>query len=199
MAWDTAKTKQLLLEAAVEEFAEHGPQGARVDRIAKSAGVNKERIYSYFGSKDGLFTAVLESELAKVAEHAPLTPGQAADLGEYAGLLFDYQLAHPHFLRLLCWEGLHSGGGPVAGEAERTASYRGRLDGLARAQAAGTVPADLDPGLLLYAVFALSSWWFASPPVARMLLDGTPAGDTTAARRSALVDLVNRLTAPPGC
>jgi AcrR family transcriptional regulator len=196
MAWDTAKTKQLLLEAAVEEFAEHGPQGARVDRIARSAGVNKERIYQYFGNKDGLFTAVLETELAKVAEHAPLTPGQAADLGEYAGLLFDYQLAHPHFLRLLCWEGLQSDRTCVAGEEERAASYRRRLDGLARAQAAGTLSADLDPGLLLYAVFALSSWWFATPPVARMLLDGTPAADATASRRAALVDLVNRLTAP---
>lgn len=196
MAWDTAKTKQLLLDAAVEEFAEHGPQGARVDRIATRAGVNKERIYQYFGSKDKLFTAVLETELAKVAAHAPLTPGQAASLGEYAGMLFDYQLAHPHFLRLLCWEGLQNERTAVAGEADRAASYRRRLDGLAQAQRDGTVSADIGPAHLLYAVFALSSWWFAAPPVAQMLLADTP--DTPAARRAALVRMVDRLAAGAG-
>lgn len=63
MAWDTARTRQLLLDAAVEEFAEHGPEGARVARVATRAGVNKERIYQYFGNKQKLFVAVLESEL----------------------------------------------------------------------------------------------------------------------------------------
>ncbi|MYW04883.1 helix-turn-helix domain-containing protein [Streptomyces sp. SID3343] len=51
MAWDTARTKQLLLDAAVEEFAEFGPAGARVAKIAKRAGVNQERIHQYFGNK----------------------------------------------------------------------------------------------------------------------------------------------------
>jgi AcrR family transcriptional regulator len=57
MAWDTAKTKRLLLDAAVDEFAAHGPEGARIDRIAAAAGVNKERIYPYFGGKQQLFSA----------------------------------------------------------------------------------------------------------------------------------------------
>ena len=59
MAWDTERTKRLLLDAATAEFSEHGLAGARVDRIAASAGVNKERIYQYFGKKDDLFAAVL--------------------------------------------------------------------------------------------------------------------------------------------
>jgi AcrR family transcriptional regulator len=74
MAWDTDKTKQLLLDAAVQEFAEHGLQGARVDRIAKSAGVNKERIYQYFGNKEQLFSRVLDAELGKLAAAVPMTP-----------------------------------------------------------------------------------------------------------------------------
>jgi AcrR family transcriptional regulator len=44
MAWDTERTKALLLAAATEEFSEKGLAGARVDRIAAAAGVNKERI-----------------------------------------------------------------------------------------------------------------------------------------------------------
>ena len=44
MAWDTERTKQLLLDAATEEISSFGLAGARIDRIAASAGVHKERI-----------------------------------------------------------------------------------------------------------------------------------------------------------
>ena len=63
MAWDTEGTKRRILEAAVDEFARLGPDGATIDRIARTAGVNKERVYNYFGDKRGLFAAVLRSEL----------------------------------------------------------------------------------------------------------------------------------------
>ena len=49
------RSRRRILEAAAEEFAERGIAGARVDRIAASSGVNKSQMYSYFGSKDGLF------------------------------------------------------------------------------------------------------------------------------------------------
>lgn len=48
-----------LLEAAIEEFADHGRMGARIDRIALRARVNKQLIYHYFRSKDGLYVAAL--------------------------------------------------------------------------------------------------------------------------------------------
>ena len=46
MAWDTEATKAKILDAAVAEFAAHGPDGTTVDRISRRAGVNKERIYN---------------------------------------------------------------------------------------------------------------------------------------------------------
>ncbi|GAA0820962.1 TetR family transcriptional regulator [Streptosporangium amethystogenes subsp. fukuiense] len=192
MAWDTAKTKQLLLDAAVQEFAEHGPQGARVDRVAARAGANKERIYQYFGNKERLFTAVLEAELAKVAAAVPLSVEQGADLGEYAGRVFDYHCAHPHFLRLLAWEGLQDGQVAVAAEDERTTHYADKVAALARAQASGAIGEDLDPAHLCYAVFALTTWWFSAPQIVRMLMAGV-ADDSTRSRREALVRMVRRL------
>src|SRR5438270_8604330 len=99
MAWDTDKTKQLLLDAAVQEFAGNGFQGARVDRIAKSAGVNKERIYQYFGNKEQLFARVLDAELGKLAAAVPMTAEAAADLPEHVGRIYDYHQANPHFVR----------------------------------------------------------------------------------------------------
>jgi AcrR family transcriptional regulator len=54
---DAARTKQRLLDAACDEFAEYGIAGGRVERIAAAAGCNKALIYAYFDSKDALFDA----------------------------------------------------------------------------------------------------------------------------------------------
>jgi len=55
MAWDTEGTRRRLKEAATAEFAEHGPDGTTMARIAERAGINKERLYKYFGDKQALF------------------------------------------------------------------------------------------------------------------------------------------------
>ncbi|MFJ4902607.1 TetR family transcriptional regulator [Streptomyces sp. NPDC088727] len=202
MAWDTARTKRLLLEAAVEEFAEHGPLGARVDRVASAAKVNKERIYQYFGGKEQLFTAVLESELAKAAEAVPLPAtgdGSAdapapGDLGDFAGRLYDYHSAHPHLLRLLSWEGLRDGRAPVVAETERAAHYADKAARIAALQLDGAVTADFEPGRLFGAAFALATWWLTMPQLARMALSG--ADGSPEATRDALVRMVRALTEP---
>src|SRR5690606_23464451 len=110
MAWDTEGTKRKILEAAVTEFARRGPDGTTVERIAKSAGVNKERIYNYFGDKRELFNAVLRSELAKVAQAVPITSFADEDIGEYAGRAYDYHRKHPALRRLMRLEGIYFDG-----------------------------------------------------------------------------------------
>ena len=57
---DADRSQKDILDAALAEFAEHGLGGARMDRIAERAGVNKRLIYYYFESKESLFLAVLE-------------------------------------------------------------------------------------------------------------------------------------------
>ncbi|OIV35432.1 hypothetical protein BIV57_21630 [Mangrovactinospora gilvigrisea] len=193
MAWDTARTKRLLLEAAVEEYAEHGPDGARVDRVAAQAGVNKERIYQYFGGKEKLFTAVLEAELAKAADAVPLPAPGEGDLGDFAGRLYDYHRGHPHLLRLLSWEGLRDGRAPVAAEAARAAHYTEKAAAVAALQEAGAADPQVAPGRLFGAVFALATWWLTMPQLARMSLAG--ADGSPAATRGDLVALARRMTA----
>jgi AcrR family transcriptional regulator len=186
MAWDTARTRRLLLDAATEEFAEHGPPGARVDRIAARAGVNKERIYQYFGNKDQLFGAVLSHALERLAEAVPLDEHLAADLGAYAGQVFDYHAEHPQFLRLLLWEGLR-GDRPAAAEEQRAEHY-------ARKLAALSSSGDLRADELLYAVIALAGWWFATPQLVSMIM----TDDDPASKRDTLVRLVRKLTESRG-
>jgi len=65
-----APRRDRILSAAAAEFAQRGFAGARVDRIAAAAGVNKQLLFHYFGSKSGLHHAALKSLL----ERSALTP-----------------------------------------------------------------------------------------------------------------------------
>src|SRR5689334_7626371 len=55
-----------ILEAAQRHFSEHGLERASVDAIAAAAGVSKMTVYSNFGSKEGLFQAVVRDRSATV-------------------------------------------------------------------------------------------------------------------------------------
>src|SRR5688572_21546863 len=57
---DADASRADILSAATREFSEKGLSGARVDSIAERTKINKRMIYYYFGSKEGLYRAVLE-------------------------------------------------------------------------------------------------------------------------------------------
>src|SRR3982751_4702663 len=71
-----------ILEAARRHFSEHGLERANVDAIAADAGVSKMTVYNNFGSKEGLFQAVVRDRtapvVAGVAGAAALDPNQPA-------------------------------------------------------------------------------------------------------------------------
>ena len=102
---DAEASRRLLLAAARAEFASKGLMGARVDEIARLAGLNKQLVYHYFCSKDELYLAVLEGVYAEIRaqEHAlslsDHPPEQA--MIELIGFSFDYLAAHPDFIALL--------------------------------------------------------------------------------------------------
>jgi TetR/AcrR family transcriptional regulator len=58
------QSRNAILRAAVEEFGANGLDGARVDTIARNAGVNKALVYYYFQDKQALYAAVLEDFMA---------------------------------------------------------------------------------------------------------------------------------------
>src|SRR5450631_3408784 len=78
MAWDTEGTRRRLKEAAAIEFAEHGPDGTTMARIAERAGINKERLYKYFGDKQALFESVLSDEASRTAHYQRKAQAYAA-------------------------------------------------------------------------------------------------------------------------
>jgi TetR/AcrR family transcriptional regulator len=60
-------TRARILEAAVQEFSSSGLAGARTERIAEAAGVNKALLYYYFKGKEALYAAALESVSLRMA------------------------------------------------------------------------------------------------------------------------------------
>jgi AcrR family transcriptional regulator len=193
MAWDTEGTRRRLREAAAAEFAERGPDGTTMAAIAGRAGINKERLYKYFGDKQALFETVLSGELEKLAASVIPPAGGLEDIGEFAGRTFDYYAAHPELARLLLWEGL--AGGPVADQASRTAHYQDKARAYAAAQRAGILDDDIDPDHLVFLIIALAAWWFSVPQLAVMLTGEQNAGEQ-ARRRASVVRAAERLARP---
>ena len=60
-------TREALLSAATELFAERGFEGARVETIARKAGINKAMISYHFGGKRRLYVAILTATLSEMA------------------------------------------------------------------------------------------------------------------------------------
>ncbi|MFG1925638.1 TetR family transcriptional regulator [Cryptosporangium sp. NPDC048952] len=192
MARDVESTKKRLRDAARQEFAEHGLHGTTVERIAARAKANKERLYSYFGDKNALFTSILIEELEKVAEAVPVRVERTEDFGELAGRTFDYLRTHPEVQRLLMWEAL-ADTGEVADELNRRVHYRSKVEALEAAQRDGLLDDTISANHLQFLLLALANWWFAAPQIARMLTEGSIDEDEWAGRRRAVVEAANRI------
>ncbi len=90
---DREATKQALLAAAVEVFAEHGYDAATTRAVAQAAGVNEQLIQRYFGGKAGLLLAIIERFGEQERGCCSLPPPCISLEGEIRGFL-EYQLEH---------------------------------------------------------------------------------------------------------
>ncbi|MFF2936299.1 TetR/AcrR family transcriptional regulator [Streptomyces mirabilis] len=168
---DSGRTRERIINAAVGEFSAHGYSGARVTRIARAAGVNAQLISYHFDGKAGLYQAVLERGTSALdplpAPDKPLSD-IAADYVRITGRNAD-------ITRLLAWEGL--GDTPEAGEhADIDRHGQGRAEFMRRIveqlrdrRSQGELPADLDAGHLLLALYAMASAPVLLPQVARQI------------------------------
>ncbi len=110
-AADGPRTRQGILDAAQAVFAEKGYSGANVNEIVALAGTTKPMIYYHFGSKEGLFAAVLEQVYAGMRaieaslELHALPPAEA--VRRLVQVTFDYHAAHPDWIRLIAVANIH--------------------------------------------------------------------------------------------
>jgi AcrR family transcriptional regulator len=178
-------TKQLILDAAADEFSRHGFAGARIERIAERAQKNRALIYSYFENKEGLFAAVFERHVLSTTAEIPI---DTADLPGYAVRLFDRMQAHPEAVRLAIWDRLErAAAGLQADIIQQTNADK--VHAIAQAQAQGLVN-DLIPATdLLDVIIALSRLQGRGPV-------GSESRKATAARRQAIHDAIAAIVNP---
>ncbi|RNL85523.1 TetR/AcrR family transcriptional regulator [Halostreptopolyspora alba] len=173
---DASATRRKLLEAARDEFAEHGISGGRIDRIAERAGVNKERVYGHFGSKEELFKAVLIRVKNEQAVSLP-TPGE--DIGGWVGRVYDSHMDDPTMIRLMMWESLHYGGDPAPYEEPEADHYADKI--IAVARTLGIEPDDRAARIVM-SLLGVAAWPIAMPQTARMLTGRDPYTDRESTR-----------------
>ena len=189
---DGERSRQRLLDAATAEFASHGIAGARVDRVAAAAQVNKAQMYGWYGSKEGLFDAVFAQHLTRIVDAVPFT---ADDLGGYAVALYDSYLTDPELVRLASWYRLER-----VPSGALLAAHPGlsdpKHDAVARAQAEGRVVGDVAPQDVYALVIALAGTW--SPISATYAASRADDEAEHERRRAALRAVVTRALVPTG-
>ena len=110
---DPEGTRRKILDAATEEFARYGYGGARVERISARARSVDRMLYYYFGSKEGLFRAVLErayEDLGRAEQELNLSDAPPLEgMRDLVAFTWRYYLDHPEFIRILNSENLQRG------------------------------------------------------------------------------------------
>jgi AcrR family transcriptional regulator len=167
---DADRSREAILGAARDEFAAHGLGGARVERIAERAGLNKRLLYYYFDDKEALFGAVLEDTYRRIRsaeQQLRLTDLAPADaLRKLTEFTWNYYLPHPEFLTLLNSENLH-GARHLRAAGARAQELNSPLvqtlaEFLERGRASGAFRAGVDPVQLYISIAGLAYFYLSN-------------------------------------
>ena len=187
---DLNRTRERIMAAAQKEFAASGLAGARTDAIACRARVNERMIFYCFGSKEGLYRAVLEQELSEKAGILESTPD--VDLTESLIDGFATTCADADTLRMWQWEALDTSNRKLVAEEQRRSLLRAEVARWRRAKAAGTLSADADEEMLLLVSCALRTFPLAMPQVPSLVTGMDPLDPEFRRRWSACLEWIGR-------
>jgi AcrR family transcriptional regulator len=172
-----AARRELVVDAALREFAERGYEAASMGRIAEAAGISRTVLYDHFPSKHALFAELLQRESAALLAHMEATLSGEGSMRERMRATFDAFFAfaeqHP-----LAWQLLFPENPPldetVGAEHQRVRAESNRM--LARLLVEDAWRAGLDPdsrvGRMVFtihqsALHGLARWWQSHPDVPR--------------------------------
>jgi AcrR family transcriptional regulator len=197
---DPEGVKRDIMRIATTEFATNGFSGARVDEISARTATSKRMIYYYFGSKKGLYLAVLEAAYRGIRD---IESGLNLDTLEpelamkaLVGYTFDYQNSHAEFVRLVMIENIHDaenlrGSSVIQGLNERI--INSLQDIISRGQKAGKFRRDLAPIDLHMTMSALSFFNVSNRATFSAIFKVDMASaQALAIRRTQVIDVVMR-------
>jgi AcrR family transcriptional regulator len=197
---DPEGVKRDILAVATTEFAANGFSGARVDEIAARTATSKRMIYYYFGSKKGLYLAVLEAAYRGIRdiESGLLLDTLEPELAMKAlvGYTFDYQNSHAEFVRLVMIENIHGAENLRGSDVIQGLNVRiinSLQDIIARGQKVGKFRRDLDPIDLHMTMSALSFFNVSNRATFSAIFKVDMASaQALAIRRAQVIDVVLR-------
>ncbi len=197
---DPERTMAGILAVANTEFSEKGLAGARIDEIAAATQTSKRMIYYYFGSKEGLYLAVLEESYRKVREiegqlHLEDLPPEDA-LRKLVGFTFDHHHGNEPYIRLVMSENMQRGEylaqskiiqklNVPAIESIRKLYERGVVAGVFRT---GLDPVDIHKSISALTFFNVSN----QHTFGLIFKKNTQSAQALAARRDSIIDMVVR-------
>ncbi|MEO6321642.1 MAG: TetR/AcrR family transcriptional regulator [Polaromonas sp.] len=202
---DPARTMAGILDVATAEFSEKGLSGARIDEIAAATKTSKRMIYYYFGSKEGLYLAVLEESYRRMRSIEAqlklddLPPEDA--LRRLVGFTFDHHHGNPGYIRLVMSENMERGSYLAQSKIIRELNVPaiGAIEKLyARGVKAGLFRAGLDPIDIHASISALTFFNVSNQHTFGLIFKGdTHSEQALAARRASIVEMLVRFLRAP--
>lgn len=197
---DPDMTRRNILEIATQEFSAKGLSGARIDRIAARTRTSKRMLYYYFGSKEGLYIAVLENAYSSIRaieadlDLENLDPISA--LRRLVGFTFDYENGNPDFIRLVMNENIHKGSYLARSKLIRKLNVPA-IDAIRRVYERGCAEKLFRPGLdpveLHWAISALCFFNVSNRHTFDLIFDRDTASPKALGRRRAhIIDMILR-------
>ena len=200
---DPARTMAEILAVATHEFADKGLSGARIDAIAAATRTSKRMIYYYFGSKDGLYLAVLEEAYRRMRAiesdlHLDDLPPMDA-LQKLVAFTYDHHRDNEDFIRLVMNENIQRGDylrqsrniqqlNSQAIASVRTLYERGVAQGVFRP---GLEPVDIHSAISAFTFFNVSN----RHTFGVIFQDKASTGKAQTLKREHVVDLIQRFVA----
>jgi AcrR family transcriptional regulator len=178
-----------ILKAASKEFSLKGFSGARVDDIAKRAGINKQLIYYYFENKEKLYTAVLEDLHNRAEEWIDDSPDEPGENFKYWLML---HAKDQTYLNLVMWEGLELKAKAIPAQDQRHASYQKSVEKIRSKTGPAFWPSDLDPEQAFLTWLSMIVTPFAIPQVCLMITGKLPTDPEFLGDRAVFFDALSK-------
>ena len=194
------ESRAAILEAAAQEFAEHGIAGARTDAIAREAHVNKALLYYYFEDKETLYGAVLDNAFSglKSTVFKVLDSGLAPKdkILAYVGAYFDFIASNPLYPRLMQREMMRAREGETQQFEKLVKAYiQPIFMRVSQVLQEGIVWGDfrpVKPEHFVPSIVAMIVFYFSSAPMMQRIVGFNPmAPQRVAERRAAVLDFVS--------
>jgi TetR/AcrR family transcriptional regulator len=192
--------RERILRAAIDEFAEKGLAGARVDQIARRSRSNKQLIYYYFESKVGLYRAALGALLEdfeqRVAEREHLPPEPWLDQVLRMHREVSDEPFWEFWRRFFMWEALENAGTVIQREEERRLNYRVVIGWLEDAQRRGEIDASFDAEILTLMLQSMLILPYMLPQVTKLITGDMPSTDRFQERHRRILVQLTQLIDP---